>query len=233
MTRNKIIFILAIIFLALLTTSNRVNAQADPVGACIYNDFMEFHCTNCPRSICFFMYGGQFFLGQRCCASDSTRTYYPIVRTPGCCSKNNICESGMFDMGYYATCLGYQCNEGNYECIDGTCEEGATTAIELSSFTASAAGSSIMLKWETESEANNAGFNIYRAESENGEYIKINSELIPAKGSSTRGAIYQFVDKEVRNGKTYYYRLEDLDLNGTSTSHGSISATPRLIYAIK
>ena len=57
-----------------------------------------------------------------------------------------------------------------------------STAIELSSFTATSAGSSIILKWETESEANNAGFNIYRAESENGEYIKINSELIPGEG---------------------------------------------------
>jgi hypothetical protein len=99
------------------------------------------------------------------------------------------------------------------------------TVVELSSFTATPAGSSILLKWETESEANNAGFNIHRAESENGDYIKINSELIPAKGSSTRGATYEFVDAAVQNLKTYYYQLEDIALEGTSTTHGPVHAT--------
>ena len=99
------------------------------------------------------------------------------------------------------------------------------TVVELSSFTATSAGSSIILKWETESETNNAGFNIYRAESENGEYIKINSELILAKGSSTRGAAYEFIDAAVQNLKTYYYQLEDIALEGTSTIHGPVHAT--------
>jgi hypothetical protein len=99
------------------------------------------------------------------------------------------------------------------------------TVVELSSFTAASAGSSIMLKWETESETNNAGFNIRRAESENGEYVKINSELILTKGSSTRGAAYEFIDAAVQNQKTYYYQLEDIALEGTSTIHGPVHAT--------
>ena len=36
--------------------------------------------------------------------------------------------------------------------------------------------------------------------------------LIPAKGSATQGASYEFVDKNVKNGRTYYYKLEDIDL---------------------
>jgi hypothetical protein len=99
------------------------------------------------------------------------------------------------------------------------------TVVELSSFTASAAVSSIILEWETESETNNAGFNLRRAESENGEYVKINSELIPTKGSSTQGASYEFMDANVQNQKTYYYKLEDLDLLGIFRTHGPIHAT--------
>ena len=85
-------------------------------------------------------------------------------------------------------------------------------------------------RWSTASEIDNAGFNIYRAESENGEILKINRALIPAKGSSTQGAAYEFVDSDVKNRKTYYYKLEDIDLNGVSTFHGPVAETPRLIF---
>ena len=64
------------------------------------------------------------------------------------------------------------------------------------------------------------------------EYVKINSELIPAKGSETKGAKYVFTDNIAKNRKTYFYKLEDIDLNGTSTMHGPKSATPRLILGI-
>jgi hypothetical protein len=37
-----------------------------------------------------------------------------------------------------------------------------------------------MIKWSTESEIDNAGFNGYRFDSKNGEYIKIN--VSPASG---------------------------------------------------
>jgi hypothetical protein len=134
-------------------------------------------------------------------------------------------------MGYYATCAGYQCTAGNYECIDGTCE--SSTLITLSDFKASAKSSSIILTWATEAETDNAGFNIYRAESENGFYTKINDSLISAQGSSTEGAAYEFTDTNVKNRKTYYYKLEDIDLNGVSTFHGPVSATPRLIFGLK
>jgi hypothetical protein len=54
--------------------------------------------------------------------------------------------------------------------------------------------------------------------------------LIQAEGSPTQGATYQFVDESGQNRKTYYYKLEDIDLNGTSTMHGPVSATQRLMH---
>jgi len=106
--------------------------------------------------------------------------------------------------------------------------EGITpTVIELTSFTATVSDRAVILKWTTASEINNAGFNLYRAESADGNYAKINPSLIPAKGSPTSGATYQFIDDEVKNRKTYYYKLEDIDLNGKSTMHGPVSAEPR------
>ena len=106
------------------------------------------------------------------------------------------------------------------------------TVVELSSFTAISKAGKVILNWNTESEIDNAGFNLYRSESENGEYIKINTSLISAKGSPTQGASYEFIDNDVQNRKTYYYKLEDIDLNGNSTMHGPVSATPRWIFGI-
>ena len=63
-------------------------------------------------------------------------------------------------------------------------------------------------------------------------YIKINPSFIPAKGSSTQSASYEFIDNNVQNRKNYYYKLEDIDLNGTSPMHGPVSATPRWIFWI-
>jgi len=107
------------------------------------------------------------------------------------------------------------------------------TVIELSSFAATPKAGQVILAWSTASELDNAGFNLYRSESENCQYTKINAFLITAQGSSSQGASYEFTDTNVQNRKTYYYKLEDIDLNGTSTMQGPVSATPRLIYGMK
>jgi hypothetical protein len=101
------------------------------------------------------------------------------------------------------------------------------TLIELTSFIATAFDRLVVLEWVTASEIDNAGFNLYRAEGENGDYVKLNESLIPADGSPTEGAVYQFIDENVQNRTTYSYRLEDIDLNGKSTLHGPVKATPR------
>ena len=106
------------------------------------------------------------------------------------------------------------------------------TVIELADFMAEPGNRKVTIVWTTASEIDNAGFNIYRAESRDGEYIQINDTLITGQGFATQGAVYEFVDTEVQNRKTYYYKLEDIDLNGTSTMHGAESATPRWIYGI-
>lgn len=96
------------------------------------------------------------------------------------------------------------------------------TAIELKSFKARAgADGSVIITWETATEVDNAGFNVYRARSEGGQYTKINGTLIAAKGSATAGARYRYVDKP-GEGK-FYYMLEDVDSNGKATLHGPAS----------
>jgi hypothetical protein len=107
-----------------------------------------------------------------------------------------------------------------------------TTAITLASFEAKPGKNKVTLIWKTATEIDNAGFNILRAESENGVYIKINDAVIPAKAGGATGASYQFIDTNAKNRTTYYYKLEDIDLNGTSTMHGPVSATPKFLLGI-
>jgi hypothetical protein len=106
------------------------------------------------------------------------------------------------------------------------------TMISLSGFAAIPRTKTILLTWSTETEIDNAGFNILRAKAEDGDYVKINAALIPTKGSATEGAAYEFIDTDVKNKKTYYYKLEDIDINGISTFHGTVKAVPRWWYGL-
>ena len=116
--------------------------------------------------------------------------------------------------------------------INGVCQCMIEDYIGLSDFRASARNNAARLTWATEAEIDNAGFNIYRADSEDGEYVQINDSLIPSAGSPTEGASYEFVDTGAANRTTYFYMLEDIDLNGATNRHGPVTATPLLIYEI-
>ena len=103
-----------------------------------------------------------------------------------------------------------------------------STAIELSSLKAIPSNEKVILKWQTETETDNAGFNLWRAEG----FQKMNESFIPALGSPVSGSEYNFVDEWVLNGKRYFYLLEDIDTKGISTFHGPVKAVPRMIYGV-
>ena len=97
--------------------------------------------------------------------------------------------------------------------------------VELVSFTAKASRSAVTLKWETRAELNNAGFHLWRSTTRDGDYERITRAMIPAEGGATYEAAYTFRDHRVISGKTYHYRLEDIDTAGVSVYHGPVSIT--------
>jgi len=97
--------------------------------------------------------------------------------------------------------------------------------VQLSSFTAAAGDAKINLKWVTQSEVNNVGFEILRALDQNGDYQMIGQK--PGQGNSNQPTSYFFEDKFVVNGTTYWYKLVDVDINGVRTEHGPTNATPQ------
>ncbi|MEN8217584.1 MAG: DUF5074 domain-containing protein [Pseudomonadota bacterium] len=115
---------------------------------------------------------------------------------------------------------------------DLTIETPDPTYVDLFSFSATGVNGDVLIEWESGTELNNAGFRIWRATGEGwitGDYSTVISltgnALIPAEGS---GSVYSYTNSGVVPGLTYYYLLEDRDLNGKPTYHFDFidSATP-------
>ena len=100
-------------------------------------------------------------------------------------------------------------------------------AVTLAGFSAAHMNDHILVTWETVSELNNLGFNLWRGTSETGPDVQLNSTMIPSQSAgNTSGFIYTWEDRQdLTPGTTYYYWLENLDVDGTVTRHGPVSAT--------
>ena len=109
--------------------------------------------------------------------------------------------------------------------IYGLAIDNMGTVVTLSSFNATPSATQVVLAWTTGSEVDTAGFNIWRSSSATGIFAKVNTVIIPAKGTGIGGATYTWTDNSVNVGDTYFYKLDDIDTNGTSTLHGPVSAT--------
>jgi hypothetical protein len=84
------------------------------------------------------------------------------------------------------------------------------------------------LQWKTQSEENNAGWNIYRGETETAFQTEtaqiINFEIIPGAGTSTEPTTYEYSDVfPVQPKSSYYYWLESVDYSGTTHLYGPVT----------
>ena len=72
----------------------------------------------------------------------------------------------------------------------------------------------IVVRWVTESELNNAGFNILRSETRDGEFTKINTSLIAGQGTTSEQTTYTWKDTSAKPNVVYYYQIQDVSLDG-------------------
>jgi len=99
--------------------------------------------------------------------------------------------------------------------------------VTLSGFSVQLNQNGNILSWETASEIDNLGFNIYRAASDNSDepethFNKINNKLIPGLGSSSSGQNYSYLDQQISDNTYFWYFLEDISLSGIKTVHDTI-----------
>ena len=112
----------------------------------------------------------------------------------------------------------------------GTDKGDASLPIELASFEAFYNRDEIVLKWVTESEINNEGFEIFKSENEqSGNYVLISSyrtnEGLQGQGNSTTRHQYSYIDRRILPEQIYWYKLADVDYNGNRTFHGPVNAS--------
>jgi hypothetical protein len=80
--------------------------------------------------------------------------------------------------------------------------------------------------WEAISQQGNLGWNIYRSETKDGKFVKINGELIKGAGTTAKPIKYSFIDKDSEKGKIYYYYLEDISFSGEKHRTDAIKSIP-------
>lgn len=120
---------------------------------------------------------------------------------------------------YAVTAVGHNCWKRESE----PARHDYTNAVTLVSFIASLAEGAVLLEWETVTEIDNLGFNLYRTESSTGTRIRLNESLIPGQSpGSMLGDTYGFRDETVTEGVVYYYWLEDVDFYGGGALHGPL-----------
>lgn len=86
--------------------------------------------------------------------------------------------------------------------------------VELVSFSGRPSGNSIQLNWQTATEIDNNGFAIERI-NQNSDWQK--TGFVEGHGSSNSPKYYSFTDHSVISGSTYFYRLKQIDGDGSFT----------------
>ena len=91
---------------------------------------------------------------------------------------------------------------------------GMVLPVELSFFRPTLEDGVVTVRWTTESELDNAGFNILRSETRDGEYTQVNAEMIQGAGTTGERSTYKWVDPTAKPGVVYYYQIEDVSFAG-------------------
>jgi hypothetical protein len=95
------------------------------------------------------------------------------------------------------------------------------TAIEIQSFNATGLPGGILLNWETVVEFNTDGFHIWRStRSDFQTAVRVTTDLVDSRGGY--GASYGYLDTTAEPGFVYYYWLEEVELDGTTSLLGPV-----------
>lgn len=100
-------------------------------------------------------------------------------------------------------------------------------AVTLVDFSAVQQGDAILVTWETASELDNRGFNLWRGTSPAGPDRQLNATLIPSQSQGNPGGfIYTWEDRaDLVPGSPYFYWIDAVDIYGLTTRHGPVSTT--------
>ena len=70
------------------------------------------------------------------------------------------------------------------------------------------------IRWATASEVDNFGFDVFRSESADGPFEKLNPQVLEGAGTTDEPTSYQWVDDTIDPRKAYYYYVESISMSG-------------------
>ncbi|MBO9325948.1 MAG: hypothetical protein J7463_11310, partial [Roseiflexus sp.] len=95
------------------------------------------------------------------------------------------------------------------------------TAIQLTRFSAERGAQSVVVRWETAAEYGTRGFYLERsATGSRSDAVRITDRLIPARGSVSSGARYEWNDTTAAPGTRYTYWLIEETVDGSTHIYG-------------
>ena len=93
--------------------------------------------------------------------------------------------------------------------------KGGALPVELSSFKVTRTDEGpVIVTWTTESEVDNAGFNLRRSLTRDSGFTLLNPVLIAGAGTTGERQTYTFTDTSAKPGVEYYYQIEEVSLGG-------------------
>jgi len=97
------------------------------------------------------------------------------------------------------------------------------TAVELVSFSAKWVRGRVLVAWETASELDTVGFNVWRGERSRGPSERVNAVLVPAKSlGGITGGRYLVTDPLTGPSTGTYYWLEEVERTGKTNLYGPV-----------
>ncbi|MDW7679057.1 MAG: Ig-like domain-containing protein [bacterium] len=134
-------------------------------------------------------------------------------------STKNYYDCDVKTQTLYTHIIRVEVSDG-YDTVEKTWELYIKTPVELAHFSGKIVErKGVELEWETTTEINHAGFNLYRKAPGNQNYQKINKYLLAPDGSCK----YYFLDSDIEVGHNYLYKLENISLTGERLMSESIS----------
>ena len=113
--------------------------------------------------------------------------------------------------GRYGTYYGHPSDMGTPGYV-----KGGALPVELSMFypARDKLTGQVVIRWETQSELNNAGFFVKRSEARKGPFTVINPTMIQGAGTTSEKQSYTYTDASAKPNVLYYYQIEDVSLDG-------------------
>lgn len=120
---------------------------------------------------------------------------------------------------YYILIDGFAGQHCNLDLILTGDITGCILPIELLAFDGSLQDAAAELVWQTDQETNNQGFYLQRGDRADGQLTFADIAYLPSTAPEGAGATYRHDDPAYRRGQVNYYRLRQLDRDGTSHFH--------------